>query len=235
MHHLTLPEAIAGTISAALLLVQLALLRSLVLAELITLYAVQSLFVALISLAVGITEREWDLTVLAILTFVAKVIVLPMVMRRLSRKISTRVEIPESINVTLSLILAAAIMGTAILTAGALPLKTGEVLPQADLATTLAIVFVGFLVAILRPNALAQVIAFLTIENGLYFGTVTLAPGLPFVVGILLLIDVLIAVVVFAVLVRILVSQEASASVDVLRSEERRVGKECRSRLSSYH
>jgi hydrogenase-4 component E len=217
MHQLTLPEAIAGTISAALLLVQLALLRSLVLAELITLYAVQSLFVALISLAVGITEREWDLIVLAILTFVAKVIVLPMVMRRLSRDISTRVEIPERINVTLSLILAAAIMGVAILTAGALPLKTGEYLPQADLATTLAIVFVGFLVAILRPNALAQVIAFLTIENGLYFGTVTLAPGLPFVVGILLLIDVLIAVVVFAVLVRVLVSQEASASVDVLQ------------------
>ena len=51
----------------------------------------------------------------------------------------------------------------------------------------------------------------------MYFGTVTLAPGLPFVVGILLLIDVLIAVVVFAVLVRILVSQEASASVDVLQ------------------
>jgi len=217
MHHLTLPEAIAGTISAALLLVQLALLRSLVLAELITLYAVQSLFVALISLAVGITEREWDLILLAALTFVAKVIVLPMVMRRLSRDISTRVEIPERINVTLSLILAAAIMGVAILTAGALPLKTGEYLPQADLATTLAIVFVGFLVAILRPNALAQVIAFLTIENGLYFGTVTLAPGLPFVVGILLLIDVLIAVVVFAVLVRVLVSQEASASVDVLQ------------------
>jgi len=217
MHHLTLPEAIAGTVSAALLLVQLALLRSLVLAELITLYAVQSLFVALISLAVGISEHEWDLIALAALTFVAKVIVLPMVMRRLSRDISTRVEIPERINVTLSLILAAAIMGVAILTAGALPLKTGEYLPQADLATTLAIVFVGFLVAILRPNALAQVIAFLTIENGLYFGTVTLAPGLPFVVGILLLIDVLIAVVVFAVLVRVLVSQEASASVDVLQ------------------
>jgi hydrogenase-4 component E len=217
MQHLTIPEAIAGTISVALLLVQLALLRSLVLAELITLYAAQSLFVAFISLAVGITEREWDLIALAMLTFVAKVIVLPAYMRRLSRDISTRVEIPERINVTLSLILAAAIMGVAILTAGALPLKTGEFLPQADLATTLAIVFVGFLVAILRPNALAQVIAFLTIENGLYFGTVTLAPGLPFVVGILLLVDVLIAVVVFAVLVRTLVSQEASASVDVLQ------------------
>lgn len=217
MTHLTLAQAVAGSIAAALILVQLALLRSVVLAELITLYAVQSLFVAFISLAVGITDAEWDLVALAVLTFVAKVILLPWYMRWLSRDISSRIEIPERINVTLSLILAAALMGVAILTAGALPIKTGEYLPQADLATTLAIVFVGFLVAILRPNALAQVIAFLTLENGLYFGTVTLAPGLPFVVGILLLIDVLVAVVVFAVLVRILVAQEASASVGVLQ------------------
>ena len=217
MQHLTMAQAIAGTIAVALLLVQLALLRSVVLAELITLYAVQSLFVAFISFAVGFTDREWDLVVLGVLTLIAKVVVLPLYMRWLSRDISTRIEIPERINVTLSLILAAALMGVAILSTGALPVKTGEFLPQADLATTLAIVFVGFLVAILRPNALAQVIAFLTLENGLYFGTVTLAPGLPFVVGILLLIDVLIAVVVFAVLVRVLVAQESSASVGVLQ------------------
>jgi hydrogenase-4 component E len=217
MMHLTIAQAIAGTVAVALLLVQLALLRSVVLAELITLYAVQSLLVALISFAVGITDHEWDLVALGVLTLLAKVIALPLYMRWLSRDISTRIEIPERINVTLSLILAAALMGVAILSTGSLPIKTGEYLPQADLATTLSIVFVGFLVAILRPNALAQVIAFLTLENGLYFGTITLAPGLPFVVGVLLLIDVLIAIVVFAVLVRILVAQEASASVNVLQ------------------
>ena len=215
--HLTIPEAIAGTVAVALLLVQLALLRSVVLAELITLYALQSLLVALISVAVGVIDHSWELIALGVLTFVAKTIALPLYMRRLSRSVSTRVEIPKRINVTLSLILAAGVMGVAILTAGALPLKTGEFFPQADLATTLSIVFVGFLVAILRPNALAQVIAFLTLENGLYFGTVTLAPGLPFVVGVLLLLDVLIAVVVFAVLVRILVAEEATASVHVLQ------------------
>lgn len=217
MQHLTIAQAIAGTIAVALILVQLALLRSVVLAELITLYAVQSLFVAFISFAVGITDRQWDLVALGLLTLLTKVVLLPLYMRWLSRDISTRIEIPERINVTLSLVLAAALMGVAILSTGALPVKGGEFLPQADLATTLAIVFVGFLVAILRPNALAQVIAFLTLENGLFFGTVTLAPGLPFVLGILLLIDVLIAVVVFAVLVRILVAQEASAAVGVLQ------------------
>jgi hydrogenase-4 component E len=98
-----------------------------------------------------------------------------------------------------------------------LPLRAGAFLPTADLATALAIVFVGFLVAILRPNALAQVVAFLTLENGLFFGTVTLAPGLPFVIGILLLIDVLVAVVVFAVLVRVLVSRHQTADISVFQ------------------
>ncbi|MGH7756264.1 MAG: hypothetical protein ACREM8_08270, partial [Vulcanimicrobiaceae bacterium] len=84
-------------------------------------------------------------------------------------------------------------------------------------ATCLSIVFVGFLLAILRPNALAQIIGFLTLENGLFFGTVTLAPGLPFVIGILLLIDVFVAVVVFAVLVRALVDRQDSAATDAFQ------------------
>lgn len=220
LHDLTVPQAVAGTVAVALLLVQLALLRSVVLAELITLYAVQSLFIVLIALAVGITEHAPDLIALAVLTLAAKVVALPIYMRALARSVSTRVEIPESISVTLSLLLAAALIGLAMLVAAALPLRAGEFLPQANVATTLAIVFVGFLVAILRPNALAQVIAFLTVENGLSYGAVTLAPGLPFVLGVLLLIDTLFAVVVFAVLVRILVAQQASASVHVLQELE---------------
>ncbi|MHB8356185.1 MAG: hypothetical protein ACYDDQ_05805 [Vulcanimicrobiaceae bacterium] len=211
-HQLTVPEALAGTVAVLLMLVQLALFRSVVISELIRLYAVQSFLVAAIGFGVGVTEGSWDLIALALLTILFKVVALPIYMQSLVRTISTRVELPARINITLSLLVTAALIGFAILTAMQLPLHHGAFLPQADLATTLAIVFVGFLLAILRPNALAQVIAFLTIENGLFFGTVTLAPGLPFVIGVLLLIDVLVAVVVFAVLVRILVGQEASAS-----------------------
>lgn len=216
-HHLTIHEAIAGTVAALLLLVQLALFRSVVLSELITLYAVQSLFVAGICLDVGIAGGAWDLIALAILTFAFKVVILPIYMRGLVRGVSTRVEIPSRINVLLSLLIAAALTGIGWLTAAQLPLKAGAFLPTADLATMLSIVFVGFLVAILRPNAFAQVIAFLTLENGVFFGAVTLAPGLPFVVGILVLFDVLVAVVVFAVLVRILVALRSSAATTQLQ------------------
>ena len=217
LHQLTVPEAVAGTIAAFLLLTQLALFRSVVLSELITLYAVQSLLVGCICLDVGLVAGTWDLIALAILTFVFKVIVLPIYMRSLMNGVSTRVEIPSKINVLLSLLIAAALVGIGCLTASQLPLKTGAFLPTADLATMMSIVFVGFLVAILRPNAFAQVIAFLTIENGVFFGAVTLAPGLPLVVGVLVLFDVLVAVVAFAVLVRILVALRSSAATTQLQ------------------
>jgi hydrogenase-4 component E len=215
LHALAVPEAFAGTVAMLLLLVQLSLFRSVVLPELIRIYAVQSLFVAAICFAVGVTEHAWDLILLAVLTFVFKAVLLPLYMQSLIRNISSRVELPARVNVMLSLLIAAVLIGVAVLTAVQLPLHRGAFLPQADLATALSIMFVGFLVAILRPNALAQVIAFLTLENGLFFGTVTLAPGLPLVIGVLLLIDVLVAVVVFAVLVRALVEEHAAASIHV--------------------
>lgn len=216
-HDLSVPQAISGTIAVLLLVVQLALFRTVVLSELIRLYAIQSAFVAAICFAVGVTLGAPDLLALAALTLILKVFALPAYMQSLVRTISTRVELPARVNVLLSLVIASALIGFAMLTAIRLPLREGAFLPTADLATTLSIVFVGFLVAILRPNALAQVLAFLTIENGLFFGTVTLAPGLPFVIGILLLIDVLVAVVVFAVLVRVLVSRHQTADISVFQ------------------
>lgn len=213
LHSLTAPEAFAATIAMLLLLVQLSLFRSVVISEFIRVYAVQALLVSAICFGVGITERAWDLIVLAALTLIFKGILLPRYMRHLSRGISARIELPARINVLLSLLIAGGLIGVSILTSAQLPLHQGAFLPRADLATALAMVFIGFLVAILRPNALAQVVAFLTLEDGLFFGTITLAPGLPFIIGILLLIDVLVAVVVFAVLVRALVDQHAAASI----------------------
>ena len=215
LHQLTVPEAFAGTIAALLLLVQLTLFRSVVISEFIRVYAVQAWLVAAICLGVGITEGGLDLIVLAALTLLFKGIILPRYMQSLARGISARIELPARINVLLSLLIAGALIGISILTSVQLPLHQGAFLPKADLATALSMVFIGFLVAILRPNALAQVVAFLTLEDGLFFGTITLAPGLPFVIGILLLIDVLVAVVVFAVLVRALVERQAAASVTV--------------------
>ena len=218
LHQLSVGQALAGTVAVLLIVLQLGLFRTVVLSEMIRLYALQSALVAAICFTVGLSVGGWELIALAVLTFALKAIALPAYMQALARKVSSRVQLPARINVLLSLIIASALIGLAILTSARLPLHGGTFLPNADLATALSIVFVGFLVAILRPNALAQVVAFLTLENGLFFGTVTLAPGLPLVIGILLLIDVAVAVIVFAVLVRALVARHDTASVAVFES-----------------
>ncbi len=215
LHDLTVSQAAAGTLAVLVIVVQLAQFRTVVLSEMIRGSAVQSALVATIGFVVGVDLRAWDLLVLALLTFAVKAVALPAYMQSLARGISGRVELPARVNVLLSLMIASALIGLAILTAARLPLHAGAFLPSADLATALAIVMVGFLLAILRPNALAQVLAFLTLENGLFFGTVTLAPGLPLVIGILLLVDVGVAGAVFGVLLRVLVSRFDSASLAI--------------------
>jgi hydrogenase-4 membrane subunit HyfE len=100
-HELTVPEAVSGTIAVLLLVVQLALFRTVVISELIRLYAIQSAFVAAICFAVGVTLGAWDLLALAVLTLILKVFVLPAYMQSLVRTISTRVELPARINVLL--------------------------------------------------------------------------------------------------------------------------------------
>ena len=58
----------------------------------------------------------------------------------------------------------------------------------------IALVLVGFFFMITRQNLISQIVGLLVLENGVFFATVTLAPGLPFAIGFLLLFDVLTAV-----------------------------------------
>jgi hydrogenase-4 membrane subunit HyfE len=53
----------------------------------------------------------------------------------------------------------------------------------------------------------------LSLENGIFFATVTLAPGMPFVVGFLILFDVATAVLFYGVLARLIVARMRQTSV----------------------
>ena len=67
-----------------------------------------------------------------------------------------------------------------------------------DLAFALAVVLVGLLMMVTRRNALGQVIAFMSIENGLILAAAG-AQGMPLVVEISIAFSVLIALIVIGV------------------------------------
>lgn len=67
------------------------------------------------------------------------------------------------------------------------------------IAVSLAVVLLGMLLMITRGHAVAQVVGFMSIENGLFFAAVVSTYGMPMVVELGIAFDVLVAAVIFGV------------------------------------
>ena len=69
------------------------------------------------------------------------------------------------------------------------------------LAVAIALFLIGFFSMVNRRKALTQVLGLLSLENGLFLAAISLTYGVPLVVEIGILFDVLIAVMVLGILV----------------------------------
>ena len=208
-----------GSFAAVLvILMQFGLLRSRAIHGQAALYAFESLFVAAFSVVAGIITGNPELYVLAAVTVVAKVVLVPVIVLRLTRDLDehVEVEVPLAVDVPSSLLLSLAFTGIAYAASLKLPLH-GALAPQSSFSIGLAVMLIGFFFMITRLNTISQLIGLLTLENGIFLGTVAVAPGLPLLVGLLILFDVLIAVLVFGVLVRLLASRRSTVTTTPLR------------------
>lgn len=216
MANLTLSDAFGGTLAAAILLLQFGILRATVVDDQVTLYAAQSFVVAAYTAGAGAAVGGIDLYVLAVLTVVFKVIAVPLVIRALTRNLpDSAKEVPLALNVPFTLILGVVLTGIAYLTTVRLPIA-GVLLPRSAMAVAVAVTLLSLLLTATRLNSVTQLIGFLTLDNAIYFGTVAIAPGLPLVLGVLIFFPLIIAVLVFAILVRLLERRSATLVVDQL-------------------
>lgn len=210
--HYDFVHAAAALIAIATLLTELALLGAKLVHEQVRSYALQSLLAAAFALLVGIHQGQADLIVLAALTAAIKVVVVPWGINRQITFAAAEHEVPLLIKVPMSLLIGVALTGVADSSATAIGVK-GVLLPDPVLGMPIALVLVGFFFMISRQNVISQIIGLLSLENGIFFATVTLAPGMPFVIGFLILFDVAAAVVFYAVLARLIVARMRQTSV----------------------
>ncbi len=89
-------------------------------------------------------------------------------------------------------------------------------LPLSALPVAVGGVLVAFLLMVLRPYAPSQLLGFLVLENAVSVASLVIAPGLPIILALLLLFDVLIGVLVFVVLVQYLAVERTAVRTDVL-------------------
>jgi hydrogenase-4 component E len=183
----------------------------------VRLFAIQSLLLAFIAAVVAYACDAWHVYVVAVLTLVGKVFFLPWLLERLVRRIKIEQEIHPFVNMPASMLICGALTVLAYVVAR--PFTSLERLGSNTLAVALALLLTGFFLMINRRKAITQVLALLTMENGVMLAAIALTTyGMPLVVEIGIFFDVVVGVMVLGILVfRI---RESFDSMDVSKLNE---------------
>jgi hydrogenase-4 component E len=179
-------------------------------------FGVQSFLLASIAATIAYFNHAPHLYVVAGLTLVFKAILLPLVLERLVTKIEIRQEIEPFVNVPVSVIVSGLLTLLAYVVAESLHRPDeGAGMGHNTLAVAIALFLVGFFMMVNRRKALTQVLALLSLENGLFLAAISLTYGMPLIVEAGIFFDVLVATLLLAILIYRI--RETFDSMDVSR------------------
>ena len=200
----------ANVVAALVLLLEFGMFRQALLRDQVRLYAAQSALISVLAVVVAAARHLPDLYVLAALSFALKVVIVPVVLRRLLRGLGARGEGPGwtdiagsgSLSLANTVLLAIVVAAFGVFSIGALGLHS-PVLPGTALALSVAVVLVSFVLMITRRDVASQAIGFFSLENGVSLTSLVVASGLPLILEIIFLFDLLVAALVFGLLIRV--------------------------------
>jgi hydrogenase-4 component E len=200
------------TLMAALMLVvQLLMVVQRMLLTSIRLFAIQSVFLAGIAGVIAYIHNAGHVYVIAGLTILGKVLLLPRLLNRLVRRIKITQEIEPLLNAPTSMLLCGGLTLLGYIVAR--PFTSLERLGNNTLAIAMTLVLTGFFLMFNRRKAITQVLALLTVENGVMLAAVALTTyGMPLVVELGIFFDVMVAVMILGILVYRI--RETFASMD---------------------
>src|SRR5579864_4287210 len=169
--------------AALLLLLSFAMLAQRRIVNLVNLLALQGAVLLVATLLLAWRTRQPHLYVSAALTLALKVVFLPWLLHRLIRRLEVYWDSESLLNIPVTMLVGLAVV----------VFSFGLAQPISALASTatrnsigiaLAVVLLSFLTMITRRKAMSQVVGFLSMENGLFFGAMSATYGMPMVVGI---------------------------------------------------
>jgi hydrogenase-4 component E len=208
-------SGVAEGLTVVVLLSEFAMLRAPLSRSQIRLYAFQSLAVTVLAAYVAAAKHVPDLYILAGLSLALKVIIVPAVVLRLLRDARVELVASNRASVASMTLLAIVLAVFGIFVVGSLPVRSHS-LPTAAFSLATAVVLVAFVLVILRADVVSQAVGFFSLENGVSVASLVVAAGLPLVVEVAFLFDLLVAVVVFGVLMRVHHRRTATLSTDIL-------------------
>jgi hydrogenase-4 component E len=206
-------DGVAAVLSLLVLLTEFAMLRAPLLRSQVRLYAFQSLVVTGLAVYVAASKHIDELYVLAALSLILKVAMVPALILRLLRDADTDLAGSSTVGVASAILIALVVAAFGFFSVGSLLVSSAS-LPTSSLAIACAIVLVAFVLIILRSDVVSQAIGFFSLENGVSVASLVVASGLPLIVDIAFLFDLLVAVVVFGVIMRVHHARNATLSTN---------------------
>ena len=180
--------------------------------------AAQSLLIAIAGAVLATSTGNADLWVIAGVTLVVKTIVLPWVLHWVVQRMDVRREVETVCPVSATLTLAVVVIVISFhLSASLGPVRqaiTGNALPVG-----IALTLLGVLAMATQKKALTQMVGLFASENGIFFTAMAGTQGMPLIIEIGVILDVILAALVMAIMVlRVRTTVDADiADLDRLR------------------
>lgn len=189
---------ILNLLAAILLLLTFAMLGQRRILSLIHLFTLHGATLVAAALVVAYVTNDIHLYVSAALTFVLKVILIPWILHKLIVRLNVKWDVEPLINVPATMLIGIVLVIIAFNLA--LPIaRLSASVAHGTLGIALACILLSFMMMITRSKAVPQVIAFLSMENGLFFAATAATSGMPMIVELGVALSVLGGILIMGV------------------------------------
>jgi hydrogenase-4 component E len=218
-HLSPLATSVFSLIAIASLLLAFVMLGSRWLRHYLFAFTAESWLIGILSASVGYYGNYPELYLIAILTFLFRGCLLPYLIFRIIRRMNVPREVHVILQASSSLVIGALAVVFALGVASQIGAELGFSGTVVVLALTvmLSMKLIGFLMLTVRHEAISQILGLLVLENGVFLGAQILVPGMPLLIEIVILFDLLIVVACFGLLVQYLMTHVGTTSSLQLR------------------
>ena len=195
---LSLLEQLMLVLASLVLFTSFVLLEQTRLVAAIHAFAWQGVLIAAVTTVTALTNDLPHLLFSALLTIVLKALLIPRMLHRLVRRLRLDRDVEPLRRPALTTLAAVALVIFSCWLV--LPIVRAELIFTRNIvAVSLAVVLIGMLMMVVRRQAVAQVLGFMSMENGVFLAAVSATGGMPLVVELGVAFDVLVAMVLFGV------------------------------------
>ena len=177
-------------------------------------YTVNSWLLSALTAIAAFMTGEVHLYVASLVTFLSKGVLIPMFLRRIVKQIKATHDVEPYISNALSLTISGILVVAVYASLKKGIFVTG--LSENVLQISIAVILIGLFIMITRKKAIIQVIGLLFMENGLFLAGFALTFGMPLIIELGVLFDMLMGVIILGIFIIQIKKAFSSSDLDKL-------------------